>query len=441
LDICVNCAGIAFAKPITDLALQSLPILFASLLAAGSIEAGEPVFPIKVSPNGRYIVDQRGDPVFWLGTTQWQLFREYTLDEANLILDKSKDKGFVFVQAMLMGVGDGTKTNVYGHKPWIDNNPLTPNEPYFQNVDAVIEAARERNLIISMTMYHQRYRKFITLDNARAWAKWLAQRYNAMPNIVWSMTPEAKPEFIPVLRELAAGLREGDGGAHLITFKPDPAPYSSSFIHDEPWLDFNSMQTWKSVELIYPFVTKDYNLKPVKPVLMAEGAYEAGSEYGFDVTPLWIRRQAYYSYLTGAHHTYGHNDSWRVLPTWKQALDAPGAIQLGILRKVFLDRKEWWNLVPDQSIFASGGNTNGTVLNLAARHQDGKWVMVYLGSKTAFSINLEKINAEDAVKASWIDPRSGKADSIDRFPSTGVEAFTTPDGWEDALLIVEGVGR
>ena len=83
------------------------------------------------------------------------------------------------------------------------------------------------------------------------------------------MTPEAKPEFVPILRELAAGLREGDGDAHLITFKPDPAPYSSSFIHGEPWLDFDSMQTWKSVELIYPFITKDYNLKPVKPVLMA----------------------------------------------------------------------------------------------------------------------------------------------------------------------------
>ena len=87
------------------------------------------------------------------------------------------------------------------------------------------------------------------------------------------------------------------------------------------------------VELIYPLVTKDYNLKPVKPVLMAEGAYEAGSEYGFDVTPLWVRRQAYYSYLAGAHHTYGHNDSWRVLPTWKKALDAPGAVQLGISRR------------------------------------------------------------------------------------------------------------
>jgi hypothetical protein len=263
------------------------------LAMTARILAGEPVFPVKVSANGRYFVDQRGDPVFWLGTTQWQLFRDYALDEAKLILDKSKDKGFVFLQVMLMGVGDGTKTNVYGQKPWIDDNRLTPNEPYFQNVDAVVQAASDRHLVLLVMPYHQTCRKRITSDNARPWAKWLARRYQAAPNIVWLLIPEAKPEYVPVLRELAAGLHEGDGGVHLITVEPDPSPYSSSFIHDEPWLDFNSIQTWKDVKLIYPMVTKDYNLKPVKPVLMAEGAYEAGSEYGFDVSPLWVRRQAY----------------------------------------------------------------------------------------------------------------------------------------------------
>jgi hypothetical protein len=287
-----------------------------------------------------------------------------------------------------------------------------------------------------MTLYHQRYRKSITLDKARAWAKWLAGRYKDVPNIVWSMTPEAKPDFIPILRELAAGLHEGDGGSHLITFKPDPAPYSSSFIHGESWLDFDSMQTWKSVELIYPMVTKDYDLKPVKPVLMAEGAYEQGSEYGFEVTPLWIRRQAYYSYLCGGHHTYGHNDSWRVLPTWKKALDAPGAVQMRILKTALTDRPEWWNLVPDQTIFASGGNTNGQVLNLAARHKDGDWVMAYLGSKASFSINLKKLAANSTIKAQWVDPRTGESKAIGRFSNSGVESFSTPEAWEDALLIL-----
>ncbi len=414
-------------------------ILLSSLLLISPIItlAGEPVYPVKISENRRYFVDQKGNPVFWLGTTQWQIFREYTLEEARTIIEKTGSKGFAFVQAMLMGVGDGTQPNVYGQKPWINNDPLTPNEGYFKNVDSVIRIARDNNLVFSVTLYHQRYRKYITLKNARAWAKWLALRYKNVPNIVWSMTPEAKQEFVPVLRELAAGLHEGDEGCHLITFKPDPAPYSSSFIHDESWLDFNSMQTWNGVKLIYPMVTKDYNLKPVKPVLMAEGAYEAGSEYGFDVTPLWIRRQAYYSYLAGAHHTYGHNDSWRVLPTWKKALDAPGAFQMGVLKKIFLARKEWWNLVPDQSIFASGGQTSGRVLNLAARHKDGKWIMVYLGSKSSFSINMNKITAGNKVNAFWIDPKTGDSVSIDSLANTAVESFSTPDDWEDAILILE----
>ncbi len=408
-----------------------------SALSLTVVAAAPPVYPVKVSGNGRYFVDQKGAPVFWLGTTQWQLFREYGVDDARTILERTKAHGFAFAQAMLFGVGDGTQANVQGDAPWTSVDPLTPNEAYFQNVDAVLQIARENDVVISLTLYHQRWRNLITERNARGYTRWLAQRYRDVPNIVWSMTPEAKPEFVPVLRELAAGLREGDGGAHLITFKPDPAPYSSSFLHEEPWLDFDSMQVWASIDLIYPFVTKDYNLTPVKPVLMAEGAYEHGSEYGFDVTPLWVRRQAYYSYLAGAHHTYGHNDSWRVLPTWRQALDAPGAVQMGILRGIFEARKEWWFLVPDQSTLASGGNTEGRVLNLAARHKDGKWLMVYLADRATFSLDLSKLAGADRATASWVDPRTGQQTPIGDFGSHGIEEFTTPDGWEDALLIVE----
>ncbi|MFB3880846.1 MAG: DUF4038 domain-containing protein [Armatimonadota bacterium] len=410
------------------MSLVALGIVLSLLLATA-------IARVRVSDNGRYFVNGEGEPVFWLGTTQWQLFREYTAEEAEAILDGAKRRGFAFAQVMLMGVGDGTQPNVYGDKPWIGDDPLTPNEAYFRNVDAAVQAAREREVVISMTVYHQRYRAHITVEKARAWARWVAQRYREVPTIVWSMTPEAKQEFVPVLRELAAGLREGDGGSHLITAKPDPAPYSSSFIHAEAWLDFNSMQTWNSVELIYPMVTNDYGLRPVKPVLMAEGAYEEGSEYGFDVTPLWIRRQAYYSYLAGAHHTYGHNDSWRVLPTWRQALDAPGASQLGLLKKVFLERREWWELVPDQALLASGGETSGEVLTLAARHSEGRWAMVYSGGAASFAVDMGRLRR--GCRAFWFDPRNADQVAVGPVTTTGTAPFSTPDGWEDALLVLE----
>jgi hypothetical protein len=126
-----------------------------------------------------------------------------------------------------------------------------------------------------------------------------------------------------------------------------------------------------------------------------------------------------------------------VLPTWKQALDAPGATQLGILKRSFEDRKEWWHLVPDQSVFASGGNTDGKVLNLAARHKDGQWIMVYAGSEASFSVNMNKITAAKEFDARWIDPRTGESLAMGCFSNTGVASFSTPAGWEDALLTLE----
>ena len=139
--------------------VRTIAVLVVSLSVVRPVVAGsQPTYPIKVSTNGRYFVDQKGKPVFWLGTTQWQLFREYKIEDARTILEKTADKGFAFAQVMLMGVGDGTKANVYGQKPWINDDPLTPNEAYFQNVDAVLQIARETGVVISMTLYHPLYR-------------------------------------------------------------------------------------------------------------------------------------------------------------------------------------------------------------------------------------------------------------------------------------------
>ena len=170
---------------------------------------------------------------------------------------------------------------------------------------------------------------------------------------------------------------------------------------------------------------------------MAEGAYESGTEYGFEVTPLWIRRQAWYSYLLGGHHTYGHSDSWRALPTWEESLYAPGAEQLGKLRRYFEDRQEWWYLIPDQSIFVSGGTNEGKVLNVAARHKDGKWIIVYLGSECSFSIDMSKLNGADQANAYWSEPKHCMLTRIGTYPTKSVKKFTTPTGWLDSLLLLE----
>lgn len=64
---------------------------------------------IRVSENGRYFLDQNGRPFFWLGDTFWELFRCYTIEEAEAILENRRNKGFSFIQIMFTGVGGGRK--------------------------------------------------------------------------------------------------------------------------------------------------------------------------------------------------------------------------------------------------------------------------------------------------------------------------------------------
>ncbi len=160
---------------------------------------------IKVSENGRYFVDSGGRPVFWLGTTQWQIFREHPLAEAELILEKTKKNGFSFVQAMLLGVGDGTKPNVYGETPWNNDDPATPNEAFFEHVDSVVQVAHKKGLILVAGIYHQTMGNHVNEKNARTWARWIAERYRDVPNLIWSMYPRAEPEYTPLMREMSCG--------------------------------------------------------------------------------------------------------------------------------------------------------------------------------------------------------------------------------------------
>jgi hypothetical protein len=418
---------------------NSLPalvqILCISLLVL-AVPAPGRAGPLRVGGNGHYFIDgATGQPFFWLGTTQWAIFRGYTLDEARLTVDKFRGNGYTVLATMLAGGTVATVPNLEGQTIWLNNDPSTPNEAYFKRVDAIVSYAASQGMMVRIGMLHNSQLQYMGNGRGRAYAKFVAARYKDIPNILWSLHGNVdNPALIAMVREMVEGIREGDGGTHLISQKPDPSPRSSGIIQNEPWLGFTQSQTFKRVDLIRSMVTTDYNRTPPKPTVMDEGAYESGTEYGFPVTPLIVRRQAYYTYLSGGFHTYGHNDSWRILPGWKAALDAPGAAQVGKTRGIFESLAEWWLLTPDQEVLASGGNTDGDVLHLGARHKDGKWAMVYCAAPNTFAVAMEKLSGK--AKAYWIDPRTGEAKPAGSHANRGPWQFTTPAGWEDAVLVL-----
>ena len=136
--------------------MKVYPIFLLSLLAVAhsptfsACGAGvDPIaFPIKVAAGKHTFADAKDQPFFWLGTTQWELFRGYSLEDARTILERTQDNGFTVVQVKLLGQGDGNRANVYGHTPLLNGDALTPNESYFTNVDAVVKSARDNNLAI-----------------------------------------------------------------------------------------------------------------------------------------------------------------------------------------------------------------------------------------------------------------------------------------------------
>jgi hypothetical protein len=383
---------------------------------------------ISVSSNGRYFVDGNGNPFFWQGNTDWEMLRLYSVADSRTIIQKQRSQGFNTINVMSTGVPP-EYSSFSGPKAWLNDNPLTPNTAFFARTDSIVAVAHEYGMIIVLGVYHSQDQDAgrITTGNARQWAQWLATRYRNSTNIIWSMYPHANDAAKPVINLVVQGIQAGDGGAHIITMHPDPSPTSSSFMHASTWLAFNTVQTYSSDHVDYDMTAADYSRTPAKPVVLGEARYEADG----GTTTLDVRHGAYWSILAGGFYTYGHGGSYLDPNNWSTWIHAPGADQMKAMGALFRSLT-WWKLVPDQSIFSSNAGNNA-----AARSSDGDWAVAYLPANASTTIKLDKIAGADSTTAWWMDPTSGAKTKIGTFRTTGTRSFSPPNGWQDAVLLLQ----
>lgn len=435
------------------------PVACPPFLASVEPTRGGVPGPIQVGPSGRYFVDRDGKPFFWLGDTAWPLLAEYPRATATAYLRNRALKGFTVVQTVIAWPHWGTGfeksntplPNTAGERPWLDNNPATPNDAYFRAVDEIVEDANQQGLVLAMQPswgYYVNEAKVLTAGNARVYGQWLGTRYKGAPNLVWMMGGDRPcAGFESVWRELAAGLRGGDGGAHLISYHPCFGRSSADYFHQDETLSFNMIQTWAEWFSVHPAVLSDVVRTPPKPVVHAEGAYEGGPEYPTGpITPLLVRRQAWWAVMAGGFHTYGENEMWRMEEGWEKTFDTPGAAQVARMKQILTSRS-WWDLLPDQSLFASGVGSDKT-LNAAMRSGNGEHAIVYFASACKAVLHLDKI-AGRRVRATWVNPATGECGDAGDFDTGNVEGktscdlhpqpFSTPGSWEDAVLLLEAV--
>jgi hypothetical protein len=437
------------------------------LLCAPANPFGAAAARIKVTENRRYLQYENGKPFFYLGDTAWELFHRLNREEATQYLTNRAQKRFTVIQAVVLSqLGGLTVPNPYGDVPLIDGDPAKPNEAYFRHVDFIVNKAEELGLFIGMLptwgSYWASGKSIFTPANARQYGLFLGNRYRDKA-IVWILGGDRSigtDEERAIMDALAAGLTEGDGGAHLKTYHPIGPGMSSITLHQAPWLDFNMFQSSHAARDHDNglYVEHDYALTPAKPTMDGEPRYEgipvgfynrgAGGIERFDDYD--VRQAAYWSLLAGAcGHTYGNNNVWQMFRPgvagpddsgrrdlfggpgsniganipWYEALDHPGALQMRYVRRLF-ESLPFTKLVPDQRVILNGPTTGGAKVR-AARASDGSFALVYSPRGESFTLDKSIVKAQRQ-RQYWYDPRYGTAYAVKEQDSWGIQTFTPP---------------
>ena len=430
------------------------------LLVAGRARAA-PAYPLKVSDNGRYLVDAKGHPFLIAGESPQAMMVNVSLVDAATFFSNRRSHGFNTVWINLLcreGTGGRADGSTYdGIRPFTTIADLaTPNDAYFARCERIVELAAKDGFLVLLdpceTIDHLVIMTGNGPEKCRAFGRYLGRRFKRFDNIIWMSGNDFQswkhPEDDAAVQAVARGLRD-EAPRQLQTVELN---YLASTSRDDPtWdalIDLSAAYTYYPT---YAQVLKDYNRRPAKPVFMVESDYE----FERDSTPAVLRREEYWSVLSGATgQLYGNGYTWPFKDGWKQKLDTPGAVQFAHVKALF-EPRPWHRLVPDpkHEVVTAGygtfdgsetpGNAYGMTNDYvtAAAAPDGALVMAYLPTRRTITVDMGKLGAPAAAR--WYDPSSGVFKLIEGspLPNTGKRNFTPPGNNADAdgdwVLVLE----
>jgi hypothetical protein len=455
---------------------------------------------IRVHSGQRYLQTADGQPFFWLGDTDWELFHRLTREEALHFLDTRQAQGFNVIQAVALAEENGLRApNRYGDLPLRGEDPAqlasTPgSDPsdaeaydYWDHVDFVIREAAKRGLYIGLLptwgdkVAHMWGQGPIVFDeqNAEAYGRLLAERYREDWNVIWILGGDRPALYTftwqgqqgsyddrAIWRAMARGIESVLGREAFLAYHPAGGPYSTSqYIHTEAWLDINGFQSGHGAREApaWDWVARDLALAPPKPTLDLEPCYEDHPVNPWDGK--WTRERGYFdaydvrarcyrSVFAGACGvTYGHHQVWQFLDTalyppinigdtvigWQKALRSEAAGQMQHLKRLMLSRP-YFSRIADPALIASGQGSDYRDLQVATRAEDASWVMVYLPQNQPVTLDLARLGGTKK-RAWWFDPRSGQALSGGKASGSGLQTFVPPPQGRDWVLVLDDAAR
>ena len=454
---------------------QTVARIVGLILCAGSLLAGS-LPRVRVHPDGHYLETADGRPFFWLGDTAWELIHATTREECTYYLHTRARQGFTVIQTVVLSEFDNfEKPNVLGLSPFVDKDPRRPSEAYFDRVVQIVDEAGSLGLYVALVPVWgdkltapwgagPRIFRNDNLADARAYARYLGARLKARTNVLWVLGGDRPPrtpreDWTPIWRELAAGLAEGTGDTPLIAYHPQGGSESSSvYLHREPWLSVNGMQSGHGGGHdvpVWEWVARDYALTPAKPTLDLEPNYE---DHPYNPWPRWdpstgyfrdhdVRKQVYRSVFAGAAGvTYGHHAVWGFVGPrndvlnfadrdWVDALYRPAGRQVVFLRRL-IESRPYFGRIPDQSLIVGDAGKGGQHLQ-ATRDREGTYAFVYFpNSDQTATLDLTRLRSK-RLRAWWYDPRTGVGTLVGLLEAAPQREFRSPPYGPDWVLVLE----
>ena len=363
-----------------------------------------------VSEEGRYLKHENGAPFFWLGETGWLLPERLNRDEAEYYLEQCKRRGYNVIQVQTLN--NVPSMNIYGQYSMIDGyNFKNINQKgvygYWDHMDYIIRTAAKKGQYIGMVCIWGSpvNRGEMTVEQAKAYGKFLAERYKDEPNIIWFIGGDIRGDY--------------------------------------PIEENTEEDNWR-------FVERSLAMKPMKPVIDGEPIYEEIPHGLHDENELlWkdydVRRYAYWSVFAGSFgHTYGHNSIMQFIKPgvggaygakkpWYDALNDPGYNQMKYLKNLMLTFP-FFERIPDQSIITG---QNGERYDRAIATRGNDYLMVYNYTGRPMEVDFSKISGAKK-NAWWYTTKDGKLEYIGEFDN-GVHKFQHDSGYcsgNDHILIV-----
>ncbi|RCW87626.1 DUF4038 domain-containing protein [Phyllobacterium bourgognense] len=428
--------------------------LLSAMCCSFAAQAQQPVFPLQISENHRYLQDTSGRPFLLTGDSAWSLIGDLSREDADMYLADRQSRGFntILVSLIEHRFSRNAPNNYYKHAPFASGGNFTkPNEAYFADADWILERARERGFLVLLTpaylgtnggdegWYQEMHDA--GADALRSYGRYLGQRYRHFDNIIWVQGGDWDPPTKTLVDALAQGIKETNPEA----LQTVHAGRDTDVLHswEEEWLGLDTVYTYGDVRTAN---LKRYLSGRVRPFFFIEGMYEGEH----NTTEQTIREIAYGSILSGAAgQVFGNNPVWHfagpaLFPrpvTWQKALSSRGAESMSLL-KAFFDAIAWWTLEPEQGKLLVVPQPPLAGYAIGSRSAAGNLAVIYLSDRS--SVTLDKAALAPTTRhARWFDPSSGQfSEAVAKSGSkANTLAFDAPQaqnssGFSDWLLLL-----